>query len=313
MFISLLLLPILLWMLASLPIIRPVKSRGELIQLAQRVSLYKRLSPLGWSHFERSGDGVLFTSLLHVGKGEEFPIELVEDEPGKLVRNPNKEPDGRVVDAGSDISRDMFAGIFWYLHVFRKKELAERIYSFGKKNRVPLLPFPIWKMGREWSGRVGENRVYLTPQGISLLAQIIHSLGGKSHLIRHFPAGPYSTTPGYLSHLTLLTIALRGRVLGKISLIDYLALRGIARKNPLNPLAQALLAKYGDGDQSLAIGLLLSTYPPDRLPTTRDWHEAWRIQRADSDKGLEPNLNDPATSHSGGDFLFTSALILDTI
>lgn len=264
--------------------------------LLEQVELYKSLAPRGWD-VSGTCDALLFVSLQHVGLDEAGPIEQAQGEPGRWFRLPS--PLG--ASCSSDISRDMFMGLFSYIWHFHRLDLAEDIWSYGVAHK--------WVMGQERSG-TPNDRVVLTPNLISLLASIINGLGGTDHPERLIPA-TYETSPGYVSHLTLLQIALLGDIHHGLSDREIAALQAITKHMAGNPLVHALLHKYTDGDQTVATNLLLSIWPADRLPTGRDWDDQWRTQRSDGDAGLLPGDND--TVHSGGDFLFAAGIVLGTI
>jgi hypothetical protein len=193
----------------------------------------------------------------------------------------------------------MFVGLLNYIWQFKRLDLAEGIWSYGQSTG--------WDMGEERADRL-ENRTILTPVTISLLAELIYELGGEDHGERHIPR-VYSVVPGFTSHLSLLQIYLEGSMHGSIPESSLETLRAIRDAGAAgNPLVHALVHRYTDGDQQVATELLLTGWPADRLPTSNDWCEHWRVQRADGDKSLQPCSE--GHTHSGGDFLLVAALIL---
>jgi hypothetical protein len=265
--------------------------------LQQRYDEYKQLAPRGWDA-EWSCDALLFVSLQHIGLREEGPVDLAQSEPGRWHRLPG--PDYAQF-CSSDISRDMFVGLFAYILEFRKLDWAEGIWDYGTAHA--------WVMGVE--RKQPDTRTILTPNLISLLAQIIDHLGGEKHPERLIPA-VYSSEPGYVSHLTMLHIWMRGKMAGSITDYELETLRQIRSHMQGNPLIHALIHRYTDGDQTEATNLLLSVWPAGRLPTAaQDWCEHWRTQRSDGDTGLQPCGEPENTySHSGGDLLFVARIIL---
>lgn len=262
-------------------------------ELSNRTNIYLSLGVSGQWAFPDSCDGLLFSALDAVARDEPIDINLAEGQPGQWFRNPSH----NCYDTGaaaSDISRDMILGLMIYSVHFDRKDILEDLWSYGKIHK--------WNMGRG----VGDGRTVLTPATIGRLARAIHYLGGIYHAEAEIPDLP-STNPGFVSHLTLLGILLDGKMAEHIDSANLDALHTIVSEEPRNPLAQALLHKYTDGDQSVASGLLVSIWPSDRLPTSADWCEEWRLQRADSDRGLQPCIS--GITHSGGDLLFVSSLI----
>lgn len=265
--------------------------------LAARVALYKSLAPQGWD-ISSECDALLFVTLQQVGLGIEGPVDEAESEPGKWNRLPA--PD-YATNCSSDISRDMFMGLFVWAWEFKRLDVLERVWSYGVENN--------WHMGQERKAEILENRTYFLPGTIALLAELIYHLGGDDHVERNIlVVTPMNTEPGFASHLSLLQIYLRGEMHDGLTDGEILTLDSILLHMSGNPLAHALLHKYTDGNQSRAVQLLLETWPADRLPTDRDWDDSWRTQRSDDDSGLMPGDSDE--QHSGGDFLFAAHVIL---
>jgi hypothetical protein len=261
-------------------------SVNDTAALQAQVDLYKQLAPRGWDSAQGC-DSLLFVSLQHVGLGEAGPIDLAQGEPGRWYRLPGP-------------TLDMFMGLLTYAYHFRRLDIVEGIWTYGKAHS--------WVMGEERAGP--NNRTVLSPNMITLVASIIYRLGGTDHPERNL-FSTYETAPGYVSHLTLLQIALLGEMHGGLSTSELNALGAISQHMSQSPLVHALIHKYTDGDQSEAIRLLTTIWPKDRLPTNRDWSEPWRTQRSDGDSGLRPGPYDQP--HSGGDFLFAAGIVLGTI
>lgn len=275
-----------------------VPTRTESSELVDRVTLYRSLSAPptsgAWAYPD-SCDGLLFSALTAVGRSEPIDIEAAQGEiPGQWYRNPSREcyPGS----SASDISRDMVLGLVIYSVHFGRLDILEGLWSYGSARH--------WVMGR------GDSRAVLTPSSVGRLARAIHYLGGADRPERYVLDIP-SRTAGYQGHLALLGILLDGKMAGRVSTLQLSDLRHLVQVMPGNPLAQALLHKYTDGDQTLATDLLLRTWPEDRLPDSTDWCEPWRTQRTDTDPGLHP-CGDGST-HTGGDFLLVAALLLGEI
>ena len=109
---------------------------------------------------------------------------------------------------------------------------------------------------------------------------------------------------GYEKHLDMIhamTAAMKDGFMGKL---DFDLMKSYAAENPKNALAQALVHKYSDGDQTAVISVLLDEklFPSDRLPTARDNRcEEYLWQRNFHRSDWEPCEQD--YTHDGVDFL----------
>ncbi len=271
--------------------------------LSDRAALY-----LSLQQAERDGDGFILTdscdSLLFSALNGSVPgvgpihIEAAQGDLGQWFRRPlSYAPCYSDSDPkSSDISRDMLIGLMVYADVWSRRDIVENLFAWGSAH--------LWEMGRDHT--IGT--ALMTPDLIGVLAQTIEHLGGSHRAVEETPP-LYNTTPGFISHLTLLEVLLYGRNHGSIRDLELSALRSIVAQEPQNPLAQALLHKYTDGDQSIALRLLQDTWPDNRLPNTADWCEEWRTQRADGDAGFKPCSSGPVRAHIGGDYLFVFAVL----
>lgn len=273
------------------------ESSGPLDELRERRDLYRSLTPRAWD-VSSECDALLFTALTQVGLGEPGDLEAAQSEPGKWNRLPGPQ---FAASCSSDISRDMFLGLFVWSWEFRRLDVAEAVWDYGSRHN--------WKMGEERNFSEHFDRVYLRPGTVGLLAELIYKLGGENHWERSLlTVNPLSSEPGFQSHLSLLTLHLLGEMHGGLTSGELDTIQKILGHMSGNPLAHALYHRYTDGDQSRATELLLGTWPANRLPNERDWGEAWRTQRSDGDSGLQPGESDE--QHSGGDFLFVVRVIL---
>lgn len=279
-------------------------SSTPLDSLRGRQQVYMDLAPN-----QRDADGFIYTnecdSLLFSALEASVPglgpinIEAAAnpDTPGIWYRRPistgscyDSDPIG-----GSDISRDMLIGLITYANAHHRLDIVEGLWQYGSTH--------LWKMGRD---HAVDSRTILTPNLIGLLARVIEHLGGERHPEVVLPE-LYSTEPGFVSHLTMLCILLEGSVHGSIDSSELKALQTIQSQEPNNALANALLHRYTDGDQSVAVALL-QAWPADRLPNTTDWCEEWKQQRDDQSTSLPP-CPDRVRTFSGGDFLFVLAVL----
>ena len=306
--ISKLLVFILIFLFSSrcgLPFLRKESQSTHWEDLEAKYSKYAELSPKGQDHWLsdlEECDALLFYSLAHAGLAND-PADLrdFERSPGEMLRRPDV-----ASRCGSSISRDMLLGVFVHAYVYKDLELLERIWEYGSGH--------MWKMGMVYDINADNlGKVMLSPQLIGLLARLIYHLGGDNHEIsRALPAFYTYAGGGFRDHLNLLQIYLEGRIAEQLSEKQVEYLRKLVAENTGNTLSQALLHQYTDGNMSIPINQLLDIWPDNRLPNSEeDWKEPWRPQRADSDAGLRPGL--PRIEHSGGDFLFISAIILEKI
>lgn len=281
-------------------------TQSPIVQLQAKYQTYLVLSEgqiepqTGWI-IPTDCDSLLYNSLFFVARGEEYSAGLAEgSESGQWFRNPGQ--DCYSNPNGSDISRDMFIGLFIYLYDQKDLRALQDIWNYGEAHN--------WKMGRE--KRIADNRTILTPSTVSLLARAIKGLGGHDYSARFIPE-VYNTDAGYVSHLSMLSIYLKGRINGKIEDRDLQALFDIQKHDAQNPLAGALIHRYTDGDQTLATEQLLDEWPADRLPTSTDWCTPWRLATPDASSDLKPCTAGSFTTYSGGDFLFAAAIILNLV
>ena len=258
--------------------------------LKYRVGVYKDLGPTGFISTEYC-DSLLFSALNAVARNERIDIENAQGEPGQWFRRPSK--DCYPQNSKSTISRDMLLGVILYAVHFNEPDLLDDLWDYGEANN--------WVMGE---GVI--DRTLFTPTMIALLAEARYKLTGVDIAIRH-TGQTYDTTPGYRSHLSILKMVIKAK-LGGLSAWDKRSLRKLKEKNPTNPLIQAMYARHIGGDYTAALVHLLKDFPADRLPTTNDWCSEWRTQLKAGDNYLKPCPGDK--THSGGDFLFVSAIIL---
>lgn len=210
-------------------------------------------------------------------------------------------------ESKSSVSRDMLLGVLWWSWRERKLAVAEELLAAALRDNLVV---------GEWDGSVeGFNRVVVTPGLLGTMASVVYALGGSDVAARHIPLSSLAVPRGYQRHLHALHLRLRAEAScaevpscrPEEQLTDSAkeTLKGYAKEDPNNPLFPAVL-----GDVSRASFLLTELWPSDRLPTSEDWCEPWRIQRADVDLSLTPcQLPEGPKTHSGADFLFVYSML----
>ena len=229
-------------------------------------------------------DSLLFTSLANV----EADLTAAELTPGQYVRRPTAYPDCFTEGLSrSDVSRDMLLGVIYHSYLTSDLPRLLRLWDYGMAHS--------WVMAQHG----GIHAIY-GPGDIALLAQTIFILsdGVHDYGARHVITPPAYNVAGYVQHLQAITVWLRREVYGGLLSGEIALIQRYASENPRNPLFQMVL-----GNHALAAEMLIAIYPNDRLPTSADWCEPWRIQRVDGDSGLTP-CADRGMIHSGGDLLF---------
>lgn len=239
-------------------------------------------------------DSLIFSSLL--GTTKSVKIETARDNQGAWHRRPLSYEECYPAYSGSSISRDMFIGVFWYIWVNRRLDLAQQIYSYGAANS--------WVMGE------GDlSRTYMTPGLQATLAELIYRLGGEDHYVVRSVPQVYTANTGFAAHLDVLHILLRGEMIGSVNDAELHILEQQTQRMPRNGLFSYSYHRFTDGNQDQAITTLLDStlFPADRLPTSSDRCEPWIWQR-DEGSDWQPCGGDKM--YSGGDYLFLTKLIL---
>lgn len=226
-------------------------------------------------------DSALFSGLA-MASGLDVDIFAAESYPGRWFRTPDKRcyDEGR---SGSDISRDMLAGILFGLWSRDDNESILQIHDYGQNNG--------WVMGR---GPI--DRTYFTPNFVNTVKSIL----GKDRL----PEVWVDPQLDHQRHVSALNIILRGEAIGNIPKEAFGILQHFATKSPENALFQYGLARFGDGDQQKTLDILRNEawFPADRLPTSADRCGRWLWERDVSEQYTAPC--DDGKTHSGADFTF---------
>jgi hypothetical protein len=271
-------------MLTSCTYFEEIQHKLDEVELKEKIEKYKKMQksfiPGGWSY--AGCDSLLFTSLCKVaGACSSANIFDAEGPSGRWFRTPQK--DCYPQNSKSDISKDMFTGLNLYLAdlgKFNPKEACsavKRLYIYGIKND--------WIMGNPPSA---VSRVYAVPSLRNRWKRIADKycedrlatdVSLKNLTDDFFDS--YLAQSGYRGHLQVLSILFDASLDGKISKYQLEILKSLVRKNPNNALYQAALHRFLDGDQRIAVRLLLdeTKFPKNNLPTTKNYCTHYLYQR----------------------------------
>lgn len=242
-------------------------------------------------------DSLFFSGLLSAVT-KDINILAARDEDGVWYRRPNKDCGPDFGNSRSTISRDMILGLYFYL--WYNKDLDTAIDLMEQlRNNLYFLP---------GDGTPGE--LFMIPSMMRTLADIIKGLGGPKYDLELAYPVSLSSDGGYIAHLTVWHIFLRGEINGKISDANFKLLKMHAKRQPKNPLFQAVYHKYLDGNYNSVIHLLLdeNEYPSHQLPSTEEHCDSWPIQRDYSEKDWGPCS--PYEEHTGAELVILYNLIL---
>lgn len=239
------------------------------IELSTRANLYKNLISAEMdSHgfiLTDTCDSLFFTGLLSAAVPS-YNIDIVAARTdNQWFRRPGKDCGPSFSNSRSTISRDMILGLYWHIWAHQDRRLAEELYASIKDSNYIL----------EGEGTLGE--LYVLPDYVYMLSKMITSMGGPNEFGDLSLPQVFSKEDGYVSHLTVWSIVLKGKVRGYIFDNEYRELERIYLTNTSNPLYSAAYHKYSDGDLSEARSLLLDTkfWPDDRLPDNRNYCTDW--------------------------------------
>lgn len=269
--------------------------------LIERSSLYLSLVPnvqeaiSGFIDTEKC-DSLLFSSLL-LAAGAKGNIYAAEEAPGKWLRRPKHlEECYSSGNSRSEISRDMFIGLFYYLWSVKDLAAMDRIWDYGKAND--------WWMGAP----VDISTTYLNASMRGTLSKMRKSLGSDDVNFADTLLGPTYTErcEGFECHLQAIHMILRYEAYGELGGRAKAVANAVAARNPNNALFTSISDIINNRClDDAAERLLSSPYHPEQ--GLHSLKEAWPFQREDGDSGLAEQGN---KQHSNGDWLFTAYLIL---
>mgnify|MGYP001615603093 CR=1 FL=1 len=243
----------------------------------------------------------MFSGLLSAARPDlNINIDAAKDENGAWYRRPGHDCGPAFNNSRSTISRDMVVGLLW--HMWRNKDV---------KGATALLKDlkarTYWLRGE---GTAGE--LLMTPALVNTLAEMVFRMGGTSYdTERAFPAILDDSGEGFIAHLTVLHLLLRGEILGGLFESDIKTLKSYMDKSPQNPLFVGAYHKYSDGNQSAMIDMLMdnSEWPNNSLPTTENHCSNWPVQRVYDEKNW--GACSPTKEHTGAELVVIYSLIFN--
>jgi len=282
----------------------PKKSFAEKLELvtAKKVT-YLLAQPdvmddYGWLTDSKC-DGLLINSL-YAYAGGDVDLFLARNDEGQWFRHPAMDC-LKKGESKSDISRDMFLGLFFPMFRDRSIETLQGIADYDEEHDG--------KMGGHDGSTDGKNRVTMTPTLRATLYELIYQLGGDNSAYRKVPQvwGPQK---GFQAHLQVLHILIRAAAQKAIDDDDLRALKAQAERQPDNALFQAAYHKFKDGNQNRAVEILLKEdlFPSDRLPVATDRCAPYLFMHDKNDDDWSPCKGG---KHSGTDLLFAYSVIMD--
>jgi hypothetical protein len=185
-----------------------------------------------------------------------------------------------------------------YILAYEDLDLAETFFRYGQNHS--------WVMGA-----VELSRTAFTPNMQALYALAIQHLGGKSNPERLYKIVLNGAQSGYAAHLEVLSVIILGKIHGSIDAHNLGVLKSYYHRQPRNPLFAAAYYRYsGDEGAKMASVTALKDerlFPSDRLPESKDRCEQWLVQRDEGDDWMP--CPEEGRVHSGGDFLFSEAVL----
>ena len=240
-------------------------------------------------------DSVLFSGLIGSVQGVSVDLTDAMDDNGKWYRRPAKDCYA-TGGSKSETSRDMLLGVLYYSWYNKDLTTLEKTWEYAEAND--------WILGK---GPEGRTKVEFWMRGT--LAQMIHVMGGKSHIERFYPTpSSLGAADGFNRHLETLHLLLRGEAYGKLGSLAKLTLRNHYNAQPQNPLYSFAHARWNDEDYGRVVSRLSEMYPMDRLPNKQDWKSPWVIER-DFGADWMPDPSGSVDEHTGGTFLLVYHLL----
>ena len=269
----------------------------------------------GMNGFTDFGDGMLFSCLKFASGGDvDWKSAHYPGDEYRMIRSPTWAPPKSTDEKWSYYSKDMFVGELVCAWTARDLDYIE--------HRIQWLEDHKWDM---CGGRDGAEpyESWLTRCKVSLnlkdtIYEMRDQLGGDGHPSMWVPQIWNPSTNDFPAHLNVVHIALRGVMIGGINDIQLAYLKAKSEANPVNGLYSAVYHLFLDGDMQDPYQNLMNElyFPPDFLPTTRQYCTHYLFQRAQfKDGSVNPDwdpcpLTDIFEVYHGVDFMFAATILL---
>lgn len=211
------------------------QARADLAALYEQKLEELRLASLdheaGWPS-DHDCDAALWAGIARAAGATWVDMSAALDHNGRPTRRPNKDCD-TPHESATTTSNDMMTGIILGLYTAGDIDSLHAMWKYGYE-RAWVMGFPEWFLAR----------VYLRPNGVSLLARALYRLSGGSinYGMRLSPLLYGPTQADYATHLTLLSRLIQKRV-GGPQYGTELAEQILANRHPHDALAQAIAGK----------------------------------------------------------------------
>lgn len=274
----------------------------RLEELKAKQTIYCGLSTPAYTAAHYVGDqcdGLLWTGLRGYSCGgttiEDFESTL---EPGLWFRDPG--PNHGCDLESNSISNDMILGLALYGVQAKQTDMLKRFIERTQAND--------WVMGVCDDKHAENCKLWAT------LSSAILSYTGAQ--LTASGDDQIAAITGYRAHLEILHILLNAQVHGgSVTGVELALLKSQAERQPHNALFQAAYHRFGDGDQTAAVNLLLDDvthFPKDHLPNNRDnYCDVYLYQRDEDNKDWAPCPDAMFEEYSGTDLTFTAQVILN--
>lgn len=215
------------------------------LPIGDRLELYKTAN---LSDVPRCDSATFWT---HAGAvGVKFDISTIEKTPGRIERHTEPcYPEGSQASS----SREMYIG--WLHYIWTTKDFAalKRLKEYGNSHG--------WVFGEG-----PHDLIDMSP-----LIPIVLLMENNMTLIENTNLTFDDTLSGFKGHVLASYLWLWGRVNGQIGPAGMSILRSLEDANPSDPMYQALLHRFTDGDFSKAKAILdnKNVFPDDRIPDTK--------------------------------------------
>jgi hypothetical protein len=211
----------------------------------------------GWPS-DHDCDAALWAGIARAAGADWVQVSAALDSHGRPMRRPYSDcstPD----ESRTTTSNDMMTGIILGLVEEQNVSALKSFWDYGY-TRGWVMGYPEWFLAR----------VYLRPNGVSLLARALHqfSNGTISYPMRFSPVLYGPTDADYATHLILLSRLIQRKVGGPSYGMD-IAEQIVAARHSTDALAQALA-----GNSILAAKLLMNDY---KAPSYVRGHENYEL------------------------------------